>query len=153
MKQLINMCKLSYSGKEIMKNAQTLSIIGELCRLVNINQHSDTTTTINPHYHSIVKSIEYMHLNYQKKITINDLADYSHLSRSTYIRNFKCFSNKSPYEYLLAYRILKAKDMLRFSDKSITQIALDCGFYDSSHFQKYFIQEETITPHQYRKLN
>ncbi|MBR3577129.1 MAG: helix-turn-helix transcriptional regulator, partial [Clostridia bacterium] len=57
----------------------------------------------------------------------------------------------SPAQFVTDMRLRRAKSMLACSDKSITDIAFACGFYDSSHLTRVFKKQEGITPKDYRK--
>ncbi|MFY7786479.1 MAG: helix-turn-helix transcriptional regulator, partial [Thermoflexibacteraceae bacterium] len=56
----------------------------------------------------------------------------------------------SPTDYQIVHRINKAKKLIR-SEENITQVALECGFFDHSHFTHYFNKFLGITPSQYKK--
>ena len=69
-----------------------------------------------------------------------------------YFRKF--FTQKagvSPAQFVTDMRLRRAKSFLACTDKSITEIAFSCGFYDSSHLTKVFKKYEGITPKEYRK--
>ncbi len=150
---LLHSCNMNYNGKEIVKNAKTLSIIGELSNLISEDNSIDKTLQKNKHSRLIVQCMEYIRLNYNERITVEKLSKIAHMSRSTFIRNFENVCKCTPMEYVIAYRIKKAKELISLTDISVTQIAQECGFYDGSHFIKYFIRSEGISPFQYRKEN
>ena len=58
------------------------------------------------------------------------------LSRSTFLRSFKAVCGKSPIEYLNKYRCDKAIEQIDSLDRSKTEIAHKCGFYDLSHMER-----------------
>jgi len=95
--------------------------------------------------------IEFMHSNYDKKLTIDDLSRHISLSPSHFSRLFKNETGKSPLDYLIHLRLDKAKKMLLNSNKNITEIALDTGFNSSSHFSSTFIKYLNISPSDYKK--
>jgi AraC-like DNA-binding protein len=69
-----------------------------------------------------------------------------------YFRRF--FTEKagvSPAQFVTDMRLRRAKSLLSCSDKSITEIAFSCGFYDSSHLVRVFKKNEGVTPKEYRK--
>ena len=57
---------------------------------------------------------------------------------------------KTPYEYLQKYRIEQAEALLRFSSKSISEIAEQCGFSDIYSFSHCFKRQVGIAPKEYR---
>ena len=99
----------------------------------------------------VIFAIEFMRSNLDQNLTIDIIAKKVFLSRSTFIRYFSDVTGTSPLVYLTRLRIEKAKNMLGNSDKTITYIANDCGFFDSSHFEKIFTKHEGISPSSFRK--
>lgn len=56
-----------------------------------------------------------------------------------------------PVEYLILTRINAARDLLETTDRTISDIAQEVGFYDHSHFVRHFKHIRGCTPNQYRK--
>ena len=96
--------------------------------------------------------MDYIQSSYYEKIIIDDLIKKSRLSRSTFMRTFRYVSNMTPLEYLNKVRVEKAKKLLNETQHTITFIALECGFYDSSHFSRIFKKHEDLLPSEYRKM-
>jgi AraC family transcriptional regulator len=63
---------------------------------------------------------------------------------------FKGAIGTSPYQYLLQQRIERAKLLLKQKERSIVDIALECGFNSHSHLSKQFRQLTGMTPKAYR---
>lgn len=104
------------------------------------------------HKMMITKSIlDYIHGHFHEKITLDDLSNHVHISGEHICRIFKETSELSPFVYLNRYRILQSADLILNTDKSISEIALSCGFNDCSYFNKIFRRFMDCTPTQYRK--
>ena len=73
------------------------------------------------------------------------------LSLSAFERHFKKSFHLTPIQYLNRYRIQQACSALSQSDEPISAIAMDCGFYDQSHFTRSFLRVLHTTPAAYRK--
>ncbi|NRA40077.1 MAG: AraC family transcriptional regulator, partial [Planctomycetes bacterium] len=84
-------------------------------------------------------------------IAISDLAKIMSLSVSAFERRFKRFFKCAPSQYIKRIRIQLASEMLMTSDKSITDIALDCGFNDHSYLSREFKIFMSCSPREYRK--
>lgn len=97
------------------------------------------------------KVLHYIQTNYNKKITIKDLAKVINMSEGHFCRFFKQMVHKTPIEYINYYRILRASSELELSTKKITQIAMDSGFDNFSYFIKIFKQHMNCTPSEYRR--
>jgi AraC-like DNA-binding protein len=148
---LVDFETTEYSGIKTVKNAKALSIIGTLAYLMH-KKNPSTSVHSAPSAKNIIKSVEFIHENYMEKINVEDLAEMSFMSYATLTRYFKKIFNASPTEYIMNIRIKNAKNMLRATDKSLSQIAQDCGFFDLSHFSHAFLKSEKITPLKYRTL-
>jgi transcriptional regulator GlxA family with amidase domain len=84
-------------------------------------------------------------------IKLSQLAKISNISTRHFNRLFRNIYKTSPLKYHLKIRLEKACRLLADDKYSITEIALICGFSDSSHFSKAFKNAFEITPLQYRK--
>lgn len=96
-------------------------------------------------------TIIHFETNYNRPILVEELSDLTHLSDSHLQRLFKNKVGISPMRYLLNLRIEKAKAYIKTKD-SFTDIAYDTGFYDQSHFNKYFKINVGMTPKHYSRL-
>lgn len=143
-------CKnIVYPGITTLKNAKALSIIGSLTYL--IHQKKQTIEHNQPAIKNLIKSVEFIHQNYMEKIHVQDLAEMCFMSYTSFSRYFKKAFDMSPSDYIMAYRIKMAKFLLDNTEKTVSQIAQECGFFDQSHFALYFYKIEKVTPAQYRR--
>lgn len=99
----------------------------------------------------IDRVIEFLHSNLDKKITVDEMAKIAHMSSSHFARIFKQEIGKSPVDYLNQIRMERAKKCLLACDKSITEIALECGFNSPSYLSACFFKKYKITPSKYQK--
>ena len=74
------------------------------------------------------------------------------MSLSTFKRNFKSVFNESPGRWITNEKITLATQFLKTSEKTVNEIAYDCGFEDPSHFIKVFKNRKNITPLAYRNM-
>ena len=86
-----------------------------------------------------------------ESINIADVAHTLGISESYFRKVFTEQAGISPAQFINDIRLRRAKSLLSCSDKSITEIAFSCGFYDSSHMLRAFKQYEGMTPKEYRK--
>jgi transcriptional regulator GlxA family with amidase domain len=90
--------------------------------------------------------------NIDGKLGLDELANACELSRSHFARAFKVATGSSPFQWLLAQRIERAKNLLLDSNLPIDQIAEQCGFTDQSHFTRTFLKFAGAAPGQWRRL-
>ncbi|PSB54261.1 helix-turn-helix domain-containing protein [Chamaesiphon polymorphus] len=102
--------------------------------------------------------LEYIDAHLEREIELTDLAGlirhrrrYANgMSQFHFSHLFKQSIGTSPYQYLLQQRIERAKQLLKQTDRSIVDIALECGFNSHSHLSKQFRQLTGMTPKRYR---
>ena len=89
--------------------------------------------------------------NHSHPIEVKELAKLVHLSVSQFERRFRKVFQISPLKHIMNVRIRSACLMLTTTNDTIAAIALDCGFYDHSHFTRNFRKIMGISPKDYRK--
>lgn len=99
----------------------------------------------------IEKVCHYIHTNYDKKISIEDVANTINLSASAFSHFFKRYTYRSFTEYLLNIRIKKACQLLTESDVPIAIIYAKAGFTNASNFNRIFKKQKQLTPRTYRE--
>lgn len=97
--------------------------------------------------------VAFIYRRYQEKLTLADIAAAGHVSRSKCCQMFRRYLRRSPIEYLNEYRLKVAAHLLRDTGKSVTEIALSCGFNHLSYFSQTFLANYGDTPGAYRKRN
>lgn len=109
---------------------------------------------------NIVKTIDqeriqtmllYIHQHYARKLSLEQIASSAALSTRECLRCFKTMIGKSPFEYLMDYRIQVAEDHLNNISMPITEIAAKTGFCSTAYFSKCYKSVRGITPSQYRR--
>lgn len=93
----------------------------------------------------------YIEEHYTENITLLDLCEVSHMSKSYLLRCFTKEMRISPYRYLQTIRIGKAKKMLE-NGIPLAEAAYQTGFSDQSHFSNFFKEFIGLTPGQYQKI-
>lgn len=98
------------------------------------------------------EAIRYIEEHYANQITLDDIADSIHVSKSECCRCIRRCMKMTPFEYLMKYRIFVAAGMLCTdgSDESIATLASRVGFNSSSYFNKLFRKYLKCTPTQYK---
>lgn len=94
---------------------------------------------------------DYLDEFFQTEISLDDLAERFFINKYYLTRIFKEQFGQSILSYVTGVRITRSKQLLRFSDYSMEEIALECGFCDGNYFARTFKKTEGITPGQFRK--
>lgn len=104
-----------------------------------------------PQSSPIYPAVVYVQTHRQEAVIMKDMAALCHLSPSYFSRLFGREMGENFTVWVNRQKILWAKEMLRSSNASISQIAADLGFMDSSYFINVFKRFEGVTPLAYRQ--
>lgn len=94
----------------------------------------------------------YIDTNYAQDITLDSLADLTHINKFYLAHYFTECIGQSPISYLTERRLAACKELLSSSNLSVTQIATSAGFSSQSYFSQIFNKKVGMSPRQYRKL-
>lgn len=122
-----------------------MKLIAVISRRVYMNDHKQVKKRIL----MINESIYFIHRNYFKKITVSELANLVNLSTSRYSALFRELMGVSPQQYIIKFRLKKARELMQYSNLTIGQVAKSVGFDDQFNFSKLFKKYENLTPSQY----
>ncbi len=112
--------------------------------IIGVSQNDKVSSRIE-----IDTVIEHIHSHIDEKLTIADMADVAGMSPSSFSRTFKKEVGIPPAEYLIQIRLDRAKKLLLAGDKSITEIALECGFNSPAYLSASFHKRFNLTPSEY----
>lgn len=161
-------CILSNDGNEIhnttnelflsIKNNSDyyeLNVIFQIFRVIYKLYQLGYVTTPTKNTTRQVKNIshllEWIEENLSKQITLDSLSKISGYSNKYLCNIFKTYTSKTPIDYINYLRIENACMIMTNTDKSITEIAFECGFHDLSYFSKTFKNNKGVPPKEYKK--
>ncbi len=101
-------------------------------------------------YHKIQQAVRFINDNYRTDISLDAVAWKADMSPSHFSRIFKKVMGLPYQDYLNNRRITKAKNLLRTSPQSVTEIAISLGFADPTGFGRTFKKLTGQTPSAYR---
>ncbi|WP_295208336.1 AraC family transcriptional regulator [Ruminococcus sp.] len=136
-----------YCGHQCSANLYQFFI--ELHRVVNLQNGSQDGQKLN----QLQPVIDYIDKNFQKELTLVELADLIDLSPQYLCRLFKECLNLRPFEYLARKRIQQAKLLLLEDKLNINEIAAEVGYNDCSYFCAVFKKHEMLSPAEFRSLH
>ena len=96
------------------------------------------------------KVVAHLHENFGDPVSTSDLARQAGFSESQFNRRFRQAFGTSARQYLLRIRVESAAHMLLETDKTVSAIAVECGFYDHAHLTRSFHQQMRCLPTEYR---
>lgn len=146
--QILNQEK--YTASEISAKLLFLKIITSVAdNILSIDSYFEAVN------HDKIQNdiLNFLCQNYQKSITLTDIADFVHLSERTISRIFKQKTSMSIIEKLTEIRINKAKKLLLLTDEPTYKISEAVGYENEYYFFKIFKKVTGITPLQFRQIN
>lgn len=97
--------------------------------------------------------LAYLYSHYPENLTLESLANSAAISPGYASHLFHDYLHDSPMNYLNAYRLEKASDLLIHSEKNISEIAAMVGFENPSYFTELFHRNKGLSPRAFQKLN
>ena len=93
----------------------------------------------------------FIYEHYSEKLTLEDIARAGVVSPSKCTALFRKYTQKSPVNFLISYRLEMGSRLLAETAKPISEISQDCGFSQQSYFNRMFLREFGCTPREWRK--
>jgi len=93
---------------------------------------------------------EFIGDNYGREIKLAELAQVAGMSSFHFAREFKRTTGTTPHQYLIKFRVERAKALLARRDLPLIEVSLRSGFSHQSHFTRLFRRFTGTTPHSYR---
>ena len=95
----------------------------------------------------------YVMAHYVHTISLDDISAEVGMNRSAFCSYFKRCKGMTFSQFVTQYRLNTACELLKYSQKQISEICFAVGFNDVPHFNRIFKELQGITPGEYRKLN
>lgn len=112
-----------------------------------LHRRADTDGVNNNRISAVVN---YILMNLDKPLTVEELSDIAHMSPSNFYRVFRNEMGISPVNFVNIERIRKAMEMLRDPYMSIKEVYLQCGFQNRSYFNRLFRKISSLSPNEYQ---
>ena len=111
----------------------------------------DSRTQNSGYAPGISRVVKFINDNYDKDITVDEMAKICGLSKTYFSSIFKSIFGTTPKAYVNTLRIAKAKNMLEFSDTPIKKVAVSCGFSSLNTFFCAFRKATDMTPSEFKE--
>ncbi|MCA0755584.1 AraC family transcriptional regulator [Paenibacillus sp. N4] len=148
---IMDSCEKQKPGFEAAVKGHFYFMLHELSEEGCFCNRSETNSADTTKIDRLKTAILYMQQHYHRPIRISEIADQIPMSEGQFCRFFKTMTRQTPIEYLNAYRIRQAAELLLQPDRKISAVALDVGFDHISYFVKVFRKMMKCTPSQFRK--
>ncbi len=98
----------------------------------------------------VLKAQTYIEENYQKPMSVEEVAEQANMSKRNFIRRFKKATQNTPLEYIQRVKIEAAKKSLEKGTQNISSLIYDVGYNDAKSFRNVFKRFTGLTPQNYR---
>lgn len=129
--------------------------VEEILYRVLRSEHGRVLYALTQHqtpYANVAGALERIHGDYQRSLSVEDLATESGMGVSSFHRAFKQVTGETPLQYLKKVRLLKAKGLLVFEGKRVDEAAYDVGYASPSQFSREFKRYFRVSPSDARSL-
>lgn len=147
--KLFDSMECERTGYELVCVGLMWQLLGEFAS--SLSRLPTAETKNNAQITKLKTVLSFMHKNYNRHISLDELAQNAGMSPKYFCRVFKELTGKTPIDYLNYYRIESACEMLTLTDETVTEVAMNCGFSDMSYFSKTFAKYKGISPNKFRK--
>ena len=133
---------------------ELLSILHDLSISRNMHILSDATFShaeLSYSSRRISKAFEYMNLNFQKSISLNEVSKLVNMTDVSFSRFFKIRTGITFIDSLLELRLGHASRLLIDTTQSVAEVAYNCGFNNISNFNRLFKKKKGCTPKEFRE--
>jgi AraC-like DNA-binding protein len=138
-----------YKNQIIIRRLAEILFISVL-RLYLSGQESSKVSIFSDQ--NIYQSLIYIHENLNSKLSIELLTKHLGISRTAFIKRFGKVVGTTPLQYIKEWRLTKAKQLLKYSELSLTEIGEFVGYDSPISFNNAFKNSFKITPHKYRTV-
>jgi two-component system response regulator YesN len=143
----------------------TVGVLGQLCSFRDLPVQFRNVRELNARYIqpaianslspaalTVRKALVYIQLNFTRELSLEKVAGHVGISKSYLSRVFSEYTGERFSAYLQRLRLERAKELLRFSNDRIYEIASQVGFWNSRYFSKVFQEAVGLTPADYRRV-
>jgi len=150
--QLFQQLQKEINEREIGYTVRVNHLIDEL--LITIVRHLTRQNNLQRDFpQTFMKLEQALRSNLDHQWLVEEMAVMVGLGTTAFTEKVKSYTGFSPLHYLINIRIAEAIKMLKNSQKPVTDIALETGFYSSQHFSTTFKKLTGYTPRQFRQNN
>lgn len=149
LRNILREMELKSAGYEDVCQAFMEILIIRLMRSIALAPPAKSNAATTNHQCAAIR--RYIDLHFKESLTLDQLAEESHMNKFYLSHSFKRQYGISPINYMIGRRLEESKYLLAETDLSMSQIAQLLGFSSSSYFSQLFSKTQSMTPREYRQ--
>jgi AraC-like DNA-binding protein len=140
-----------------LKQVPRVILFMKILDLISRNPNFEFISSNIPHVpgkednQKLKKIFDYITKNFEKRITLEEVAGLINLTPTAFCRYFKLRTNKTFSQFLIEVRINQACKLLSNGNFNVTETFFSCGYNNSSNFHRHFRQHTGLTPSEYKE--
>lgn len=142
---------LHHEGYDMAIKSIAYRLIAYLLRNYKVERLKSASSSHNKRTQRITEILRYIDEHYSERLTTFDLAKKFYLNEQYFCQLFKKATGQSPVMYINRYRVEKAGVLLKNTELSITEIAMNVGFDNANYFARIFRKHMGMNPREYAK--
>lgn len=103
-------------------------------------------------FYQLEPALQMIRQKYSQHLTLEELAGACGMSKCHFCRIFLRCTNRTATQYLTEYRLKIANHLLAHTNKTLSQVAVECGFSEQGYFSRCYKKLYGIPPKQHRKI-
>lgn len=139
------------SGSDYIRDMRINEELNKLCTLLMGESWHPEDKRQAPKRQSVSEVKEYLDQNYAERLSLDELSKQFFIDKYYLSKTFKSQFGLSITTYLQNIRITKAKQLLRFSAKTVEEIGYEVGLGNPAYFSRVFKNVEGVSPQKYRE--
>lgn len=150
-KNLFSIAATGFKGRELEMLSTIFNFLNGQYRNIDRAQLHSVSERTWQKAEQLKPALEYIEQHFGQHISLETLARLTGFSPKYFCRYFRAIVHRSPIDYLNYYRIECAAHCLTTADMNVAEVAVHCGYADSSAFIKQFRKYKGITPKRYKQ--
>jgi AraC-like DNA-binding protein len=127
------------------------SPMGKVIGIAGVMYPIENAEEQQQHFHELSGVIAYMERHYAEGLSMHEMAERAGLSDTHFNRRFQQLLRMTPTDYLHTVRVQVARRLLSETQRTIAEVAMECGYCDQSHLTRHFRKLTGIPPASYRR--
>ena len=149
--EIIREMRTEFLREKKMSYPRIAKLLASYLRIYCTDPVDDDVSLAKERTEAITRAIKYISKHLGEKLTIEKVCSVAAMSRRLFTTNFKLVTGMTVYDFITSLRMQHAQLLLRFSEKTLEEIASEVGMYDKSHLSNAYTDYFGVHPSSVRE--